>query len=236
LFSSGASCGKNSLIELRSPVISLWFVNRYFAPDESATSQLLTDLTNELGNHQAVNVICSRQSLLGGNRDLPVQETIGKTQVFRIWSTAFGRDNLVGRALDSLSFLFACGWALFRKVRSGDTVILMTDPPLLQLLNTGIVQLKGGRVINWLHDLYPELAFRLGKIPHLLNTWLSLWRDRALRAAEMNVAVSDSMANYLRQRGISQVAVISNWAEEEAITPLDHDASSLRPSPCVRGD
>src|SRR6266566_8294200 len=43
-------------------VPALVFVNRYYRPDESATSQMLTDLAEQLvGRGITVRIICSRQ-------------------------------------------------------------------------------------------------------------------------------------------------------------------------------
>lgn len=57
----------------------LIFVNRYFFPDHSATSQILSDLTVAA---------------------LPEREIISGVNVHRIASTRFGRATLLGRALD----------------------------------------------------------------------------------------------------------------------------------------
>jgi colanic acid biosynthesis glycosyl transferase WcaI len=166
--------------------------------------------------------------LLDNLKELPQRETIGKVQVYRVWSSRFGRSHLLSRAIDSLTFIFTCGWALLGLVRRGDTVVFMTDPPLLQLINSALVRLKGGWVINWMQDIYPELAFRLGRLPGSMNSMLSFWRDRNLRKARDNVVVSEVMARYLNQRKVSHLSVIPNWADESAITPVDRSSNHLR--------
>jgi colanic acid biosynthesis glycosyl transferase WcaI len=55
----------------------LIFVNRYFYPDHSATSQILSDLTFHLAaaGHE-VHVLASRQIYDEPDADLPARETI----------------------------------------------------------------------------------------------------------------------------------------------------------------
>jgi glycosyltransferase involved in cell wall biosynthesis len=57
--------------------------------------------------------------------------------------------------------------------------------------------------------------------------WL---RDRSLARAACNVALGERMAARLRARGVSgeRIAVIPNWADGEAIRPLEHAANPLR--------
>src|ERR1700731_4367208 len=112
----------------------LVFVNRYFFPDESATSQLLTDLTRALTKSGfEVQVICSRQRYDDPNVCLPASETIEGVRVHRIWTTRFGRQRLLGRAFDYATFYLSSAAAMLRFVRRGDTLIAETDPPLISI-------------------------------------------------------------------------------------------------------
>ena len=83
----------------------LIFVNRFFFPDHSATSQILSDLTFHLAaaGHE-VHVLASRQIYDEPDADLPPYEAINGVNVHRVASTRFGRTALPGRALDYLSF------------------------------------------------------------------------------------------------------------------------------------
>jgi hypothetical protein len=85
--------------------MKLIFLNRYFYPDLSATSQMLTDLAFHLaeGGHE-VHVICSRQLYESPDSNLVAFETIGGVQAHRVWTSRFGRANLMGRACDYLAF------------------------------------------------------------------------------------------------------------------------------------
>ncbi|HEX7191858.1 MAG TPA: glycosyltransferase WbuB, partial [Thermoanaerobaculia bacterium] len=77
------------------------FVNRYFYPDHSATSQMLADLAFHLASRGwDVGVITSRLRYDDASARLPARERVQQVDVRRIWTTRFGRGSLLGRAFD----------------------------------------------------------------------------------------------------------------------------------------
>ena len=209
--------------------MNYYFVNRFYFPDQSATSQMLTDLAENLAKKLNVSVVTSRLQMdrKGG---LQKRETRNRVRIFRIWSTRFGRNSLWRKGLDLLSFQLALIVFLLRVVQKGDVVILKTDPPLLQLVTTSAVRLKGGKVVNWLQDIYPEIAQRLGHFPapRWMTSIVQSWRNRVLNAAVANVVVSGFMASYLRNRGVDFIKVIPNWANGDKVFPVQTEQNSLR--------
>jgi len=191
---------------------------------------VLTDITSKLSGTYSVAVLTSRKLLADPNAGLEARGAFGDVVIFRVWTSRLGRASLWRRAVDFLSFHLSVCFFLLRNIRKGDLVVFKTDPPLLQLVNTSIVRIKGGVVINWLQDLYPEIAQRLGSMPgpQWLSRPLATWRDRALQAAAANVVISPRMAAYLEQRGVINVQVISNWADENTIRPMAHENNPLR--------
>src|SRR5687768_11454721 len=139
------------------------FVNRFFHPDHSATAQILSDLAFDLArrNHRVV-VIASRLIYDDPSRRLPAREVIGGVQVRRVATTGFGRASLLGRGADLASFYLSAGAALLAVARPGDLVVAKTDPPLLSVVAAPPVSLRRARLINWLQDVYPEVAGVLG--------------------------------------------------------------------------
>jgi colanic acid biosynthesis glycosyl transferase WcaI len=209
------------------------FVNRYYDPDQSATSQMLTDLARGLAfKGFKVHVVCSRQLYDDASARLIRDEVLSGVQVHRIATTRFGRDGLAGRALDYLSFHMACGWTLLKLLRRGVVLIAKTDPPLLSLLAAPIAKVRRAALINWQQDLFPEVASQLGAnpLPNSLDRLLRRLRDASLRAANMNVLIGERMREHLAARGIpgSKLCIIENWADEHAIQPKATTASSLR--------
>jgi colanic acid biosynthesis glycosyl transferase WcaI len=209
------------------------FVNRYYAPDLSATSQMLTDLAEALA-HAGLDVciVCSRQLYENPRAALPSTEVIHGVTVRRVGGARFGRERLVGRALDYLTFYVAAGAALLGLARDCDVIILKTDPPLLSLIGWWVGARRRVPCVNWLQDLFPEVASRLAlsPLPRGLERLLRALRDRSLTAARVNVVLSECMRDYLIARGIpaARISIGENWADESTVTPLPASRSELR--------
>jgi colanic acid biosynthesis glycosyl transferase WcaI len=211
------------------------FVNRYYEPDQSATSQMLSDLARGLAARGFnVHVVSSRQLYDDPDRRLAAEELLFGVQVHRVATTRFGRNHLTGRALDYTSFYVSCAMLLLRLLRRDDVLIAKTDPPLLSILAAPIAKARRATLINWQQDVFPEIASHLGAnpLPGWLNKWLRRLRDASLRAAKMNVLIGDRMREYLAASGIpeSKLCIIENWADREAIQPKPATASALRMS------
>ena len=209
------------------------FINRYFYPDESATAQLLADLAFGLaaGGFE-VHVICSRQLYGAADARLPAEEIVKGVAVHRLWTTRFGRRGLPGRAVDYVSFHASCAAVLMRRLRPGDIVVAKTDPPLLSILAAAVAKRRGAILVNWLQDVFPEVATQLGAnpLPALLDRLLRRSRDVSLRAAAVNVVLGSRMREYLRALGVppERIQVIENWADADSDAPKPAADSRLR--------
>jgi colanic acid biosynthesis glycosyl transferase WcaI len=199
------------------------FVNRYFHPDHSATSQLLSDLAFHLAARGwDVTVITSRQRYDDPAARLPRRETILGVRVRRAFSTTFGRGNLLGRAVDYASFYAGAFVALLGAVRRGSIVVAKTDPPLISVVAAIVTRLRGASLVNWVQDLFPEVAeaaeMRLASITRAPRNW-------SLRIAAVNVAISDGMASRIRAAR-ARAVVQHNWADA-AIVPVPPEQNAL---------
>jgi glycosyltransferase involved in cell wall biosynthesis len=209
------------------------FINRFFHPDHSATSQILTDLAMWLSRcGEDVHVIASRQLYDSPAAHLPSHEMVQGVTVWRVAATRFGRDALLGRAFDLLSFYVVASWALYRIARRGDVVVAMTDPPLLSVAAAFIARIRDCKLVNWIQDLYPEIAVCLGMswLKGAPGRILASGRNWSLERAAANVVIGCDMAGRLRSLGIpdSRVATISNWTDDEKVVP--EKSSALRNS------
>jgi glycosyltransferase involved in cell wall biosynthesis len=209
------------------------FVNRYFFPDVSATSQMLSDLACRLvqqGMH--VHVVCSDQLYDDPAAKLVPEETIQGVHVHRTWTSHFGRGRLLGRALDYASFYLTASAELLRVLRRGDTIVAKTDPPLISILAVAIAKLRGARLVNWLQDVFPEVATHLGAnpLPGWLDHYLKRLRDYSLNAAHTNVVLGTRMREHLQRRGVARerICIIENWADGDAVTPKRVEMCELR--------
>ncbi|HYH08070.1 MAG TPA: glycosyltransferase family 4 protein [Thermoanaerobaculia bacterium] len=187
------------------------FVNRYFHPDHSATSQIASDLAFHLASRGwEVSAITSRQRYDDPRARLAAHDVANGVRIQRVWSTRFGRAGLAGRAVDYLTFYASAFFAIARQRDS--VVIAMTDPPLTSV----IAAFTGKRIVNWVQDLFPEVAESLGiRAPRFLRTI----RDWSLRRARVNVVLGDLMA-----ARVPKAVVIHNWADANlSPVPVEND-------------
>lgn len=209
------------------------FVNRYFHPDESATSQLLTDLAFYLaGRGDEVHVVASRQRFDEPNAVLPRRERVSGVNIHRIWTTRFGRANLFGRALDYATFYPSAFWTLLCLSSRSSVIVAKTDPPLISVVAWLCARSRGAVLVNWVQDVFPEVAQVLGVrgaggISGRVLRWL---RNVSLIGAAANVALGERMAEYLAGQGIPKegIRIIPNWVDGDSIRPLDPARNSLR--------
>ena len=200
------------------------FVNRYFYPDHSATSQLLSDLAFDLASRgQDIHVITGCQLYGDPLASLPAEESIRGVHVHRVRTSRFGRATLWGRMVDYLTFYLGATWRLLRMIRRGDIVVAKTDPPMMSVPAAWAVTLKGGVLVNWVQDLFPEVATSMDVYGvRFAAPMLKRLRNQSLRLGRSNVVLGEIMAKRLRDEGIpsNRITIIENWADGDAIHPI----------------
>ncbi len=212
--------------------MKVFFINRFFHPDESATSRILSMLTESLAwEGRELHVLTSRHLHDQPQIELPAHAAERGAVVTRLWSTRFGRGTLPGRAFDYLTFHLGVFFALLRYGRRGDVCVVCTDPPLVSVTAGIAAAIKGMKTVEWCFDLFPEVAIDLGVIPQgpLARLALAL-RDAAYRRASRIVVPIRRMGEALADRGLDpeRISVIANWSDGDAIRPLAPAESPLR--------
>jgi len=207
------------------------FLNQYFYPDMSATAQIMTDLAVDLAAAGIDVTVITGQSAYIGNGRFPAREHHRGVDIIRVPATNLGRNHLVGRAVDFASFFGTASLALSR-VRNVDIVVAMSTPPLLSLLGVARKTFSRARFVYWVQDLYPDVAVELGVLSRtsLATRIFEVLSRTSLRGADHVVAIGDCMAEQLQRHRIpdARLSVIPNWADGDAITPVDHTDNWFR--------
>jgi glycosyltransferase involved in cell wall biosynthesis len=211
----------------------LIFINRFFYPDESATSLMLTDLINGLALQNPEMHVITASGSYTPEIEGPAPEGLPeRLTVTRLPTLPISNGSLVGRLINFMAFYYALILVGLREIRRGDVVVCLTDPPLVGIFAVAVAKLKGAQVIHWVQDIYPETAVRLGYGSSgnplvVLSSWL---RDWAWKGASVNVVIGERMRDMLVSRGVpaGQVRIIQNWAGEDELEPLESHANPLR--------
>ncbi len=212
--------------------MKILFVNRFFYPDESATSRMVTSLAILLVKRGLeVHVVASDMHHDRPQRE-PAYSMVEGVSVHRVGTTALGRARLARRLIDYWTFHTRAAWRVRALVEPGDVVVAGTDPPMLSVSVMLALWRTRGVLVNWLFDLFPEAAIELGVLGRdRLSTRALLWlRDRSLKRARWNVAPMPRMAEFLAARGVPahSLTVIRHWSDGNAIAPVEPADNPLR--------
>ena len=199
--------------------MKILFINQFYWPDSSASSQQLTDLTVGLvARGHEVTVLCSAGGYAAA---ASAQPPLG-VKVLRINAVPF----VSGKAARLLSYLSFYAGAAARGLFSdrADMVICMTTPPLISLVGVIIQAVRGSKFFEYEQDLYPDVAVDLGMFKRggFVDRVTGGLIDFARHRADGLIALGPCMRDRLIARGIpsENIYVAENWASSDAITPL----------------
>lgn len=199
---------------------TIWFVNSYFYPDHAATSQILSDVAFFLADTgREVKVIANQRSYDGGSQYAP-KELVKGVDITRLPSLGPSGRGMMARLGRYLGMYLGASWQILTRVQSGDIVVCKTDPPLMSIPLGIAARLRGAKLVNWLQDLYPEVAQSLGmRLPRPVRWLLTSLRNWSLKIAAANVAIGECMARLLRQEGVpaDKIVILTNFVDDEHI-------------------
>lgn len=215
------------------PSMRILVVNQYFHPDRSATSQVLTELCEDLSKHHEITVICGRPSYNPSEqrelRGFMAEDRHEAIRVLRAWSTTYSRTGMAGRLTNYATYLTSSLIGAIRVARP-DVILTMTDPPIIAAAAAVASTVRRVPFVYVNQDVFPEVGVVLGKIrnPALVRSLAALNRLLRRRASAV-VAIGSDMRSRLVALGAdpAKIHVIPNWADGSKIQAL-REASLLR--------
>lgn len=199
------------------------FINRSYWPDNEATGQLLTELTEDLSSQFDVSVIAGHPNVNATGEVyhwLRHQERNG-VRILRVPHLRLPKHSLIGRGLNFITFLVA---ALLRGllIRRQDIIVVESDPFLLPYIGWGLRLRHGAKFLIYLQDIHPHLGVAIG---HLKDSFLTKSLGRSLRwlyrRADRVVVLSEDMRRTLLSDGIkpASCAIVPNWTDAKQVHP-----------------
>jgi putative colanic acid biosynthesis glycosyltransferase WcaI len=201
--------------------VRILLLNQCFYPDVVATAQQLTQLAVGLSERgHEVTVVSSDRGYDDASVKFPKRELWKGINILRISSLNLGKKSKLRRAFNFGSFLVNCTFRLARLSRF-DVVVALTSPPLISLLGSLFVQLKGGRFIFWVMDLNPDEAIAAGWLREnsLTARGLSALLNYSLRHAEKIIVLDRFVKQRILAKGIpnDQITILPPWSHDDAI-------------------
>lgn len=212
--------------------MKILLINETYAPDVVATAQQATGFANYLSAQgHAVSVLCSRRNYSDETHLHPKREVLEGVHVQRISALYFGRNNKFSRILNALfqnlSFVFVLlGYPRF------DLVLVMTSPPMIPVVASAYVRLKGGRLIHWMMDLQPHEAVAAGWIAKtsLIYKILIALLKQSFESSAHLVVLDRMMRETIEELGIprKKISVIPPFPQDEILEAIDHEQNPFR--------
>ncbi|OGI27848.1 MAG: hypothetical protein A2287_00795 [Candidatus Melainabacteria bacterium RIFOXYA12_FULL_32_12] len=198
-------------------------LSQSFYPDFVATGELLFELAEKLVSDHNINVsvITAQPSFVKKERQ-PIKQTIKGIKIRRLEIFNFDKNSFIGKVLNSWSFFFHT-MLYITMDKKVDWLLIPTSPPLLPLIGTYAKLFKKQKYVYLMHDVYPEIAARLGYIKQngiIYKAWDFLSKI-SLKYADKIIVLSDNMKegliDWIQDIDQDRISVIHNWANEETI-------------------
>jgi colanic acid biosynthesis glycosyl transferase WcaI len=207
--------------------VRILVLNQYFHPDRASTSQILTELCEDLAEHHRVTVVAGRPSYDPVERR-PVRGLVsvdqhGPIRVLRTWSTTFPRRNMAGRLANYATYVASCLAGAVRAERP-DVILVMTDPPVVAAAAMAVSAARGVPFVYVSQDVFPDAGVAMGRIRgRALVEGLRRLNGMLRGRAAAVVAIGRDMQQRLLAQGVppEKVHLIPNWADGSLIRPFD---------------
>ncbi|OGR13578.1 MAG: hypothetical protein A2341_09445 [Deltaproteobacteria bacterium RIFOXYB12_FULL_58_9] len=205
-------------------MVRVLILSQTYWPSIDAASQLVEDIGRFLVEEGFdVHVVTPAVNYATGDL-LCLREEVHGVHMWRTPALPFSRHSLVAR-IASLFFFGVFRLAASAIVPRPDVVLVVASPTTLGISAHVLRRYGGINTCLLLHDIYPEIAIRLGLYglnlssrSALARLWLSA-RDSGLHAYNHVVVIGEGMAQALEERGLerSRVSVIENWPSQSLV-------------------
>ncbi len=214
------------------PGATLWFLSELYYPEETSTGYFLTKMAEGLATSLNVGVICAQPTYSQRGIRAPWHEYRKGVKIWRCRGTALDKNVLALRLINTLSISGGVLFSALRRVRRGDMVLAVTNPPTLPLLAALVTRAKHAKLVVLVHDVYPDVLVRLGALRDgsALERGLRSVIRRAYRGAAGVIVLGRDMKGLMARRFKIEpdlVTVIPNWADCDEIMPMDKGGNPL---------
>ena len=193
-------------------------LDRFYFPDEQATSIYLTELVQGLSNQFEFHILCGPPAVVTEKNPHP--HPAG--QIFQVPCLHLPKSSLFARFISEASFLLACflrGLFLTRP----DLLVTQTSPPGIWWVGFLLSRWHRTPWVQIFQDIFPD---NLKVFSNHRNGFFFSLLERVssspFKKTDQMVAVGEDMKKRLVQKGLSRakITVIQNWVDLDFITPL----------------
>jgi glycosyltransferase involved in cell wall biosynthesis len=204
----------------------VWFVSELYYPEETSTGYFLTGIAEGVAADFDTGVICSQATYAARGVSAPRRETRNGVAIRRVRGTRFDPTRLPGRLMNALTISLAALIDVWRSVRRGAIVVVVTNPPTLPIVTKMACRLRGARTVLLVHDVYPEVLAASGIVRRGGFRYRLLERLSRLvyGGFERVVVLGRDMQQLVAEKigvPVERLSIITNWGDVDTVRPSD---------------
>lgn len=196
----------------------LLLISEFFYPYKTSTQKILTELSEDLVEYgMDVSVLTSKNAYREKVQKVSKEEVYKGIKIKRVFSTKLARDSKVGRLINYGTFTFSIFLNLIFK-KDYDKILFVSNPPLIPYLGYLLKGLRGKEYIYLVHDIYPDVAERLGVIKErsFISNLMNKINNKIYKNAEKVIVLGQDMKNVIKEKGVDseKIKIVTNWADK----------------------
>ncbi|MFV0176258.1 glycosyltransferase family 4 protein [Empedobacter falsenii] len=197
----------------------LHIVSELFYPNKTSTAYIMTELANFLSSYYNVSVITTNIEY-----DNNVTDTVQDLsyEVIRKKVGNVDKNSFFNRIKSAIGSSFSLGFELFKKVKKGENVLVVTNPFLIILIIAIIRSLKKFDYTLLVHDVFPENIIPAGLKKQDSSSYklLKLVFDWSYKKADKVIVLGEDMKKLIIEKGVleSKVDIITNWYDDDLVS------------------
>jgi glycosyltransferase involved in cell wall biosynthesis len=211
--------------------VRLWIVSELYWPEQTSTGYFMTGIAEGLASDYDVRVLCGQPTYSARGVKGHRQEIHNGVTIFRCLGTRFDKDRILLRLVNAASLSVSIGWGTLRRVRRGDVVLVVTNPPTLPFVVLATARLRGARVLLRIEDVYPNVILAAGMMRPISMGVRVIERLTRLAYRKMHrvIVLGRDMAALAAAKVAdrSRIVLISNWGDVDAVTPTPRADNKL---------
>jgi glycosyltransferase involved in cell wall biosynthesis len=215
------------------PDIKTWIVTEYYYPTIISTGYYITEIAEYLAiKNNNIHVICTNSNYNNTiNQATEKEDVVNNVHIHRVFIGNISKNVFILRAIKLFWSSLKLFLKLICKVRSGDKVLVVTNPAFLFLLLPIIKKIRKIQYNILIHDIFPENLVAIGKIrkTSILYKTLKILFDHAYSQAETCIAIGRDMIEVIKSklRNRSKIILITNWADVEEVFPVEKEKTKM---------
>lgn len=197
--------------------MKLIVVSEFFYPYKTSTQKIMTELCEDFVEYGLdVEVLTTKNAYREKKQILKSKDKYKGINIKRVFSTGFNRDSKIGRIFNYITFITSVFVNLIIK-SDYDRILFVSNPPLVPYIGYLINKLKKKEYFYLVHDVYPDVAEKLGVISKdsFASKIMNKINNKIYSGAKKVIVLGKDMLEVIERKGVNKnkIEIITNWAD-----------------------